>query len=85
MIKVTEYYVCDICGKSINPNDCSIIVPVIFHTDQEDGSGREPYITYKDLDLCDDCMMKVTNVHGWGSKGYDIYELRIPKGECKHE
>ena len=74
------FIICDICGNEISaykncvtPQDHKVTVPVIFHTNQEDGRPVEPYISFESIDICNECLMKLTNLHADGCQGYNKY------------
>lgn len=82
-----ETYFCDIkdCGHQIVTNRKKISLHVIFHTEQTEGRGIDPYLSPEQLDLCDECYSRVLNgvaIHGSGAMGYNEYyfeELDIAK------
>lgn len=59
--------VCDICGKE-GARPAKMLVYRTF--DAEDGwlLYETPTFTTESLDLCEDCMLKATNVHSVGVK-----------------
>lgn len=61
---------CDLCGKEENVRHLKY--PVLFTTDQTEGRGCTPYISHKELDLCDECIDKVIKITGWGHKDITI-------------
>ena len=73
--------ICDICGDEIlvsdknstNSKNHKVTVPVIFHTNQTDGRSVEPYISFESMDICNKCLMKLTNLHADGCQGYNEY------------
>ena len=87
-VKITKKYICDICGEEYtekdysegrnakNPN-CKIrrysSFPVIFITNQTDGSTCKPYIDYQDLDLCNKCALDALNIYAQGAQGYNKF------------
>ena len=73
--------ICDICGNEIsvsdknsaNPQNHKVTVPIIFHTNQEDGRPVEPYVSFESIDICNECLMRLTNLHAGGCQGYNEY------------
>ena len=73
--------ICDIFGDEIlvsdnnstTPQNHKVTVPVIFHTNQEDGRPVEPYISFESIDICNECLMKLTNLHADGCQGCNEY------------
>lgn len=65
---------CDLCGKEENVRHLKY--PVLFTTDQTEGRGCTPYISHKELDLCDECIDKVIKITGWGAQGYNHYSIK---------
>lgn len=78
MKRTIEIITCDICKKNVDGKVQNLQIPVIFHTDQTEGRCCKPYISVEKLDLCEECVMKITNVHGSGAQGFNEYELRVP-------
>lgn len=74
-----EVVTCDVCRKRIDGKVVSGIFPVIFHTDQTEGRGCDPYLTWQTLDMHEDCVIKATNIHGSGAQGYNDYQLRLSR------
>ncbi len=72
---------CVLCHKTMNASSTPIRIPVIFHTDQTEGRGCAPYISMQELDLCGECTMQCTNLHGYGAQGYNEYSLRFKTAE----
>jgi hypothetical protein len=67
---------CDVCG-ALNAKE-GIKLQVIFHTEQTEGRGCEPYLSTETIDLCDDCHAKVLQgnyLHGTGVMGYNNYKF----------
>ena len=74
MKKTIEKYFCDICGAEGAVQ--SVRYPVIFHTDQDEGRACKEYISYENLDLCQQCLRKGLVFHGWGAQGINRYEVK---------
>jgi hypothetical protein len=79
---ITKYY-CDLCGVVIQ-DYAEIKYPIIFHTDQTEGRGCEPYISHERIELCGECMKKVLVLHAWGAQGNNKYEIRYSKKAEEH-
>lgn len=79
MKKVTTKYYCDICKKEITGARDESKYPIIFHTEQTEGRGCQPYISHESVDLCEECRGKVIVLHAWGAQGNNRYEIRYPK------
>ena len=69
-----DTYVCDICGKDMG-EDCYFKgeVPVIFHTEQNEGMPCRPYFSRAEVHLCRECAAKAINIHANGCMGYNEY------------
>lgn len=68
--------ICDVCGAEIKDSkdkEDRRYIPVIFHTNQTDGHETEPYISFEYMDICDSCLMKLTNLHAEGCQGHNKY------------
>lgn len=74
----TTTLTCDLCKNEVSELE-TIKYPVVFITEQTEGRSSEPYIDYKQIDLCEDCMKKSLKIIGMGCQGYNTFELR--KGE----
>lgn len=72
MIKEIKICTCDICRKETQ-NFKTINYPVLFLTDQTDGSGVKPYISQQKLDVCQDCLYKIIMLKGRGAMGNNTY------------
>ena len=81
MRKRIEIITCDVCGRTIETKAQRLSVPVIFHTEQNEGRWSEPYISMEELDLCENCVMKVTNIHATGAQGDNQYKFQLPEVE----
>ena len=64
IIEVKEYY-CDICKKKTEYRKIkSLKMPVKVLCSQEDGAPMKvPYVTVKELDVCNDCLEVITVVN----------------------
>ena len=57
----TVKYFCDICKKEHERKQLKeISAPVMMSCSQDDGMSCKPYITVLILDLCNECLNKVT-------------------------
>lgn len=65
---------CDICGKQVVTRELTI--PIKFFTEQDEGRSCEPYISMTKVDICNDCLMKATNIHATGAQGYNEYHFK---------
>lgn len=79
MKKTITIYSCDICGKKVGVT--KIKYPVMFHTTQSDGMSCKPYIAYKEIDVCGDCMAKTIMIDGYGAQGYHTYKIKKSEEE----
>ena len=80
-MKETTYY-CDVCNKEADVD--TILVQVIFETEQTEGRPCEPYFTADLIDMCEDCKefrLKGNQVYGRGAQGYNVYEFKGERGE----
>jgi ribosome-binding protein aMBF1 (putative translation factor) len=80
--KITK---CDICGKIIKNNLQKYIIPILFTTEQTEGRNHKPYIDFKQLDVCDECLLNSTNITGCGCMGYNKYKFINLKKEKQNE
>ena len=71
---------CDICKKQVETQELRI--PVRFLTEQNEGKPCKPYISMTKMDICDDCLLKCTNIEACGAMGYNTYIL---KESCEEE
>lgn len=78
MRKTIETVMCDICGKN-DKEAQRLKIPVIYNAVE----GKS-YVCMNELDLCEECLMKATNVYGGAANTHNMYELRLQK-ERKHE
>ncbi len=73
-IKHPDTYVCDLCGKELSAS-MSITVPVKWTTEQNEGRSCKPYIVADALDLCDECLERVTAIEASGCMGHSKFRL----------
>lgn len=95
MEKITRIKVCDICGREDGDNDTwqsetfsDELLPkgwvhreiaVVFTTDQNDGSGADPYVDTVGVDMCPECYRRYIEkcpVKAVGAQGYNAYKWR---------
>lgn len=64
MIREIKKYYCDICKEEQEKNKIKMLkVPVKVMCSQDDGKPMKiPYITVKEIDVCNTCLEKVTVV-----------------------
>lgn len=78
----TTKYVCDMCGREENFL-VTRRIPLLTDTDWAKSTAAKvkPHIVFDDYELCDNCLLKVTNVivHFRGDKPKIIHEC--DKGE----
>lgn len=74
MKKIIEKFFCDICGAECKDVK-RINYPVVFHTDQTEGRSCEPYISNQNMDVCNDCCLKILKVSGMGAQGCNTYSI----------
>lgn len=69
---------CDLCKKNVtNEKQLKTLkVPVKFLTEQTEGRSCKPYFTFPQMDLCVECLEKITMVLGQGAQGYNEYRIR---------
>ena len=65
-------YFCDICGNPMTARE-KIIIPVRFHTEQDEGRAIKPHITKEKMDICDECLAKCVVLNGAGAQGINRY------------
>lgn len=84
-VQTTVTYTCDICNKEFN-SDTELAfrsdeivshtgimrIPILFYSDQTDGSPCKPYWSWITTpDLCQECAKKMFPAHAIGCQGYD--------------
>lgn len=69
---VKKTIICDCC-KLEKPTQ-KVKYPVLFLTEQTEGRSVTPYISYQDLDMCQDCMRVNITISGTGAMGYNEYK-----------
>lgn len=69
---IKKTIICDCC-KLEKPTQ-KVKYPVLFLTEQTEGRSVKPYISYKDLDMCKDCMQVNITISGTGAMGYNEYK-----------
>jgi len=72
--------ICDICGKETQTENLNL--PVYRMFDANDGRTfyDEPHISFRHLDICPECLMKVTNIKDESVMGYgDMIIRKNPK------
>ena len=77
---ITTYH-CDVC-KVITPTQNTLKIQVIFTTEQTEGRPCDPYLTDKNLDLCEMCLkavLKGNYIFGSGAQGYNAYYFKGEK------
>lgn len=74
MKRTTTQCFCDVCKREVD-NLREVKYPVIFHTEQTEGKGCSPYISYNKIEFCDECFGKALRLHGWGAQGYNDYSF----------
>lgn len=77
-------YTCDVCGKELTENEVfkNIYYPLIFTTNQQDGSSSKSYIENKHIDLCNECANKTLMIVANGAMGHDTLRIRNLDEEC---
>ena len=75
MRKTVEIVKCDLCGKVKKTGCHTVKYPVLFTSDQTEGRSCEPYISYENIDVCDECLSKIIKVTGYGAQGYNNYAI----------
>lgn len=70
-IRIPEIYKCDFCGKE-NPEYKNKELPVITNLNWEDGIIEGEHIMFCKYDICEKCLLKITNIHA-GFRGIKSY------------
>ena len=70
--KIMKVKQCDICKKQIEITDNNVSnideeikfikLPVLFKTEQTEGTLTTPYITQEGIDMCKDCLNKAVTI-----------------------
>ena len=74
-----EIFRCDITGCKKDVVHRTILLQIIFTTDQTEGRSTEPYLTHETLDVCADCYERILqgdSVFGSGAMGHNTYRFR---------
>jgi hypothetical protein len=69
---------CDICKVVSQKSFIEEKLPIIFHTEQNEGRSCEPYLEFLKLDVCANCYQKILKgyaIHAEGAQGYNSYYL----------
>lgn len=72
---------CDICGEQDGKVKVNVSkrMQVIFMTEQDEGRCCEPYLEISEMDICDDCLKKITKnktyIIAQGAMGHNKYTL----------
>lgn len=77
-IKTVTTFHCDVC-KAIMPTQTTLKIQTIFTTEQTEGKPCAPYLTHKDLDLCELCLTKIFDgnyLFASGAQGYNTYYFK---------
>ena len=63
MKKIRTTYVCDLCGKTVKEEDLKkVSVPALVFSESEYGISDKSKYENVDIDLCEECIKKVTTV-----------------------
>lgn len=74
MKKTIETVYCDICKTEA---ECITgKFPVRFLTDQTEGRPCKPYLSFKSIDVCNNCLDKILTLEATGAQGYNQYRFR---------
>ena len=65
-------HACDLCKRVVPV--IKIKYPVLFITSQNDGSSTEPYISYENIEVCEECLKKIVLIIGEGCMGNNTYK-----------
>ena len=72
-----EIITCDIC--KCNDEVTQKRIDVIFETDQTEGRSTKPYLCNNVIDICENCLSKVTKgnyIFASGAMGYNDYYFK---------
>lgn len=72
--KTIEICICDLCNKESEIKQFKL--PVKWLTEQTEGRNVKPYFLEEQLDLCEECLDKVTSLEAWGAQGFKNFKLR---------
>lgn len=70
---------CDICSAEIGGTVEQRRIPVTFTTEQTEGRAMTPTLTSVSLDVCADCLKRITDeqpLRGAGAMGHNTYTWR---------
>lgn len=85
MIYEIKMVKCDICHREERQDSkgwLHQVIPVVFHTEQNEGTGTEPYLDSGYVDMCPECkkrFMEMYPLHGWGAQGYNTFKWKEEK------
>lgn len=71
--KILTVCTCDLCCKEGKTKE--VALPVRFLTEQTEGRAVKPYIEFSKIDLCSDCLEKITVVNAHGIQGNNEYYI----------
>jgi hypothetical protein len=66
---------CDVC-KEENPKHTGVRMDVIMTTEENEGKQVNPYLGSQTMDICEECMGKITQgkyIFGAGGQGHNSY------------
>lgn len=69
---IPEKCVCDFCHKE-NPEHKNLLTPIITDCEWTEGRSQEPHVVLEKCDICNDCLLKLTNA----KCGFRKVDLRI--------
>lgn len=78
VVKTVTTYVCDFCKHEFKDEDClkNIALPVMFHTEQDEGNPCKPYLITEIMDLCQKCIDKIVILQGKGCMGHNTFYIK---------
>lgn len=71
--RTVEVCTCDICKKETEVK--TFTIPVRWLTEQNEGRSIKPFITPETVDICIECLEKITKVNATGAQGFNNYEI----------
>ena len=69
---------CDICENEMPVT--TVPYPVIFTTEQTEGRPCKPYISVRNIDMCEECKTAALMITAVGAQGVNTYSIKKTGG-----
>lgn len=82
-MSIIQIIKCDVCGVEVTRTKESekllgVSMPVVFETEQDEGTPTKPYLTRQKMDICKRCYDDVIDqftFRATGAMGYNEYHI----------